>query len=84
MSFLSVAVRGIIPAYAGSTGWLLGGMFRCQDHPRIRGEHTRGPRQRGTLTRIIPAYAGSTEVNRSARMHASDHPRIRGEHLNFR
>ena len=29
----------IIPAYAGSTGWLFGGMFRCQDHPRIRGEH---------------------------------------------
>ena len=31
---------GIIPAYAGSTGWLRGRACAVEDHPRIRGEHS--------------------------------------------
>ena len=55
----------IIPAYAGSTS--TGGMtvFRCSDHPRIRGEHTgivsvlrddvgSSPHTRGALGRRTP------------------------------
>ena len=51
----------IIPAYAGSTGWISPGRKRCKDHPRIRGEHVRlihlfgrrrgsSPHTRGALT----------------------------------
>ena len=32
--------QGIIPACAGSTAHLFGELLRCQDHPRMRGEHT--------------------------------------------
>ena len=31
-----------------------------RDHPRIRGEHRPGDRDRQDRVRIIPAYAGST------------------------
>ena len=31
--------EGIIPAYAGSTFWMLGFVLVVGDHPRIRGEH---------------------------------------------
>ena len=31
----------IIPAYAGSTGWLREERYVVKDHPRIRGEHVK-------------------------------------------
>ena len=74
------AVRGIIPAYAGSTiRW----QSSCQ---KLRGSspHTRGAllcvqlpsESRG----IIPAYAGSTSARGPSFGVEWDHPRIRGEH----
>ena len=50
----------IIPAYAGSTvAWDVEAYWYT-DHPRIRGEHPSGGRERTECIRIIPAYAGST------------------------
>ena len=36
---LVVLLRGIIPAYAGSTYWYWARCERCWDHPRVCGEH---------------------------------------------
>ena len=36
---LLVDVRGIIPAYAGSTARRASSSWRCRDHPRVCGEH---------------------------------------------
>ena len=52
---------GIIPAYAGNTGWLFDGLSVRRDHPRVCGEHVyydcewfvgsgSSPRMRGTPT----------------------------------
>ena len=60
---LLVDVRGIIPAYAGSTARRASSSWRCRDHPRVCGEHfsessavtsRRGssPRMRGALDRL--------------------------------
>ena len=50
----------IIPAYAGSTGWIFPGRKRCKDHPRIRGEHGEG--RAGDR-----AHTGSSPHTRGAR-----------------
>ena len=72
--------RGIIPAYAGSTGPLVDLHFRFPDHPRIRGEHIIG-----SIGMVIGW--GSSPHTRGARgggvvggLCPWDHPRIRGEH----
>ena len=39
------------------------GRRAVRDHPRIRGEHTRGAGYGAVETVIIPAYAGSTLGN---------------------
>ena len=74
--------RGIIPAYAGSTGLTSsGGASRKGSSP-----HTRGALDLMThftyWKRIIPAYAGSTRIESRAMSSHGDHPRIRGEHTN--
>ena len=71
---------GIIPAYAGSTERLAGGV----GEPEGSSPHTRGARQ-GALVHpfllgIIPAYAGSTRSCPAPPERCRDHPRIRGEH----
>ena len=71
---------GIIPAYAGSTLGREFGEFAGQDHPRIRGEHSRARWRSNGSRWIIPAYAGSTHSSSSPRFGPWDHPRIRGEH----
>ena len=53
------AADGIIPAYAGSTGWIPPGRRRCKDHPRIRGEHHR-ERQ------VVAGVGGSSPHTRGA------------------
>ena len=71
---------GIIPAYAGSTGWPAHHIKSSMGSS----PHTRGARlRRGTGRRpegIIPAYAGSTSPPSGASPGRADHPRIRGEH----
>ena len=50
----------IIPAYAGSTGWISPGRRRCKDHPRIRGEHS-------AASPSTSSAAGSSPHTRGAR-----------------
>ena len=77
------AVRGIIPAYAGSTA---GRRRRCrgrQDHPRIRGEHRRPVCLGGAGGGSSPHTRGAL-VSSSGNFHSdTDHPRIRGEHSSW-
>ena len=60
----------IIPAYAGSTSSAASWIFRCSDHPRIRGEHTLRRRparyRRGSSphTRGAPSFAFGSAVRR--------------------
>ena len=75
------ARRGIIPAYAGSTGHSTPAGCSAPDHPRIRGEHPHGPGSPRGARRIIPAYAGSTNPKQVRTNLSQDHPRIRGEHI---
>ena len=56
------AFHRIIPAYAGSTQECLQGDRANEDHPRIRGEHSRGPAGRSTTR-------GSSPHTRGARHH---------------
>ena len=62
-----VAIRRIIPAYAGSTNWRQAAMWQYTDHPRVCGEHQglssdphhqRGssPRMRGALCTLSSGY----------------------------
>ena len=52
-------IRGIIPAYAGSTSTRLAAIARRPDHPRIRGEHTEH-------TAFTQALMGSSPHTRGA------------------
>ena len=70
----------IIPAYAGSTILAVAPGTVPQDHPRIRGEHSRKAWSASSGRRIIPAYAGSTRMSPTGSARWRDHPRIRGEH----
>ena len=70
----------IIPAYAGSTQYIVVSVTNLTDHPRIRGEHGTLSAVRRWPSRIIPAYAGSTTGCSGCLWRARDHPRIRGEH----
>ena len=70
----------IIPAYAGSTILAVAPGTVPQDHPRIRGEHSRKAWSASSGRRIIPAYAGSTPAAGTLTRRLRDHPRIRGEH----
>ena len=76
-----VSERGIIPAYAGSTGWPA---HHIKPRPGSS-PHTRGAplrlQQDQVLSRIIPAYAGSTDGRHAEIPVRADHPRIRGEHV---
>ena len=74
-----IALR-IIPAYAGSTGGVVGRGLQVEDHPRIRGEHAGFVVKLTIAGRIIPAYAGSTTSRPGRDGAETDHPRIRGEH----
>ena len=74
---------GIIPAYAGSTGFSPSTSGAGADHPRIRGEHLRVHLIRDGNDRIIPAYAGSTCLSGRFSPPFADHPRIRGEHVHI-
>ena len=73
-------VRGIIPAYAGSTMTArIEESFKQGSSPHTRGARDEDRRHR--LHRgIIPAYAGSTRPLSRACSNGWDHPRIRGEH----
>ena len=69
----------IIPAYAGSTRFLMGFLPPPGSSPHTRGARDDSPQKRAGR-RIIPAYAGSTGNSPPAAGRRSDHPRIRGEH----
>ena len=64
-------VRGIIPAYAGSTGRPPAGAGGLSDHPRIRGEH--GPRREAPT---VPE--GSSPHTRGAPLSPTRHTIIMG------
>mgnify|MGYP001776826693 CR=1 FL=1 len=72
--------HGIIPACAGNTGTNRCQILGLRDHPRLRGEHHRFPRNLHPSGRIIPACAGNTMVCKVSWRSAWDHPRLRGEH----
>ena len=57
----AIQLKGIIPAYAGSTGHERDNTCRCGDHPRVCGEHssppTAPPTRRGSSPRMRGALA---------------------------
>ena len=63
-------VPGIIPAYAGSTGWWAGRKRLRRDHPRVCGEHlrlrNRQYRRRGSSPRMRGALVSHDELMLSA------------------
>ena len=72
--------RGIIPAYAGSTGSVRTTIpVSMGSSPHTRGALWHVPEPVDNLG-IIPAYAGSTASSRTMAASRGDHPRIRGEH----
>ena len=56
---MRAAPRGIIPAYAESTHARSCKACRCEDHPRLRGEHF-------TLRQLWASGAGSSPLTRGA------------------
>ena len=60
--------RGIIPAYAGSTGWCGSSRVGTTDHPRIRGEHK-------SLRQAYGALGGSSPHTRGAHRVREHHSR---------
>ena len=52
-------LRGIIPAYAGSTLSPLCGGYRARDHPRVCGEHLTTQRRRVVYTGSSPRMRGA-------------------------
>ncbi len=75
-----IPVRGIIPAYAGSTSRLRRAENFDRDHPRVCGEHRTPTSRSGRWGGIIPAYAGSTVTASRPPARSGDHPRVCGEH----
>ena len=55
------AVMGIIPAYAGNTSDILGGMFNHSDHPRVCGEHTQSPLPQAAFPGSSPRMRGTLD-----------------------
>ena len=60
-------IRGIIPAYAGSTSTRLAAIARRPDHPRIRGEHERLRCDTHSNTGSSPHTRGARRRSRAAR-----------------
>ena len=56
--------RGIIPAYAGSTGTAPSGLGNSGDHPRIRGEHPKGITRTRSPAGSSPHTRGAPEQRR--------------------
>ena len=76
--------EGIIPAYAGSTFWMLGFVLVVGDHPRIRGEHREYFAMWVLTHGSSPHTRGAPGRATSWPSPARDHPRIRGEHVVLR
>ena len=78
-AMLAPMLRGIIPAYAGSTKMKQKGKGRAADHPRIRGEHTWSSSPFETPGGSSPHTRGAPFVSRSLHilMHGSS-PHTRG------
>ena len=74
------AVR-FIPARAGNTAGQQDRKPGAAVHPRSRGEHCPGRRERVPEPRFIPARAGNTPWSASRANPGSVHPRSRGEHV---
>ena len=96
MSIYDIDSARIIPAYAGNTTDVLGGVRVDGDHPRVCGEHFSeasrdmrdvgsSPRMRGTLqqTATDAAHAGNTPMASLCWLTGWDHPRVCGEHGYF-
>ena len=65
--FAAVPPLGIIPAFAGSTGWRMGVLRRLEDHPRIRGEHWTVSTPSASVTGSSPHSRGAlSREDRSA------------------
>ena len=61
-------LRGIIPAYAGSTGIWSEWTARLRDHPRIRGEHRPGESYRLLVTGSSPHTRGALPAGPQTRL----------------
>ena len=57
--FVIVIVVGIIPAYAGNTATLPTVMRMWKDHPRVCGEHHRGPAEKICVAGSSPRMRGT-------------------------
>ena len=51
--------EGIIPAYAGSTSSADSNRYRCEDHPRVCGEHQTGPSSSSPTRESSPRMRGA-------------------------
>ena len=71
----------ITPAYAGNTNRMTGATNPIEDHPRLRGEHSRLACAKGYLLGSPPPTRGTHIVASANIDHLGDHPRLRGEHL---
>ena len=74
------SVPGIIPAYAGSTGFSLSMSVAAADHPRIRGEHPIAAKPDNLVMGSSPHTRGARDDGPLHGGAVEDHPRIRGEH----
>ena len=57
-------LTGIIPAYAGNTGWEFGHVEDIGDHPRVCGEHIRAPSDGGSGGGSSPRMRGTRKIRR--------------------
>ena len=58
----------LIPAHAGKTTTVVGGVLSVAAHPRSRGENAAGLPEPGAGHRLIPAHAGKTAHQEMRRM----------------
>ena len=81
-------LKGIIPAYAGSTGATTAQPILVRDHPRVCGEHPESPDGEVQVTGSSPRMRGALCPARPASCWYDgrlkrDHPRVCGEHSTF-
>ena len=74
---------GIIPAYAGSTGYVFGCWLSHWDHPRVCGEHSALFTRTVSRSGSSPRMRGAPIANNLLIYIPRDHPRVCGEHASI-
>ena len=72
---------GIIPAYAGNTGWYVSRYAARRDHPRVCGEHEPLLLPKLRTLGSSPRMRGTPVAKGPAMVMPRDHPRVCGEHI---